>query len=255
MTRLELNVVTLKAGHRTLCRELSVKFHAGENWAILGANGSGKTTLLHAMAGLRTPDGGSVLLDGTPVLSWPTRERARRIGLLFQDYVLTFPSTVIETVLTGRHPHMGRFEFEGAKDRSLAETSLADVDMAELADRSLSTLSGGERRRVEIATVLAQDAPICLWDEPANHLDLRHRTEILSHLARRAARPAHLNLFVLHDVNVIPRLCSHTLLFLADGTVRAGKTTEILTANLLEQAYGCPFREIVDGDERYYLPR
>lgn len=254
MIRLETRGLRLTAGGRTLCRGLSVAFRAGENWAILGANGSGKTTLLHTLAALRAPDEGTVLLDGIDLGAWRARTRARQIGLLFQDYVAAFPTTVLETVLTGRHPHLGRWAFEGDDDRRRAREALAEMDLAAFASRLLSTLSGGERRRVEIAALLAQDPPICLLDEPANHLDLRHCSEVLQQLARRARRPEHLNLFVLHDVNAARYLCSHTLLLFPGGETAAGPTAEIVTPSALERVYRCAFREVRDGTERYYMP-
>lgn len=254
MNRLEARALTLAIGGRTLCRDLSVAFRAGENWAILGANGSGKSTLLRALAGLRAPHAGSVRLDGVDLRAWPARERAKRMALLFQDYPAAFPATVMETVLTGRHPHLGRWAVESEDDRRRASEALDEMKLGAFGPRLLSTLSGGERRRVEIAALLAQDAPICLWDEPTNHLDVRHRGEVLRRLAGRVEQPGHLNLFVLHDVNAAWRLCSHALLFLPFGQTAAGPSAELLTPERLEQAYGCTFREVTDGTERYYVP-
>jgi iron complex transport system ATP-binding protein len=255
MIRLETRAVTLAIGNRVLCRDLSIQFRAGENWAILGANGSGKTTLLHTLAGLRLPDTGSVLLDGMELRAWPARQRALRIGLLFQDYPLAFPTTALDLVLTGRHPHLGRWAFEGEDDIGRAREALAQVALESFDDRLLSTLSGGERRRVEIAALLAQDAPIGLWDEPTNHLDLRYRTQVLRQLCARRSRPGHLNLFVLHDVNIAWQLCDRALLLLPDGSTLAGPASEIITSHILEQVYGCDFRELTNGNEHYYVPR
>ncbi|MFL6646841.1 MAG: ABC transporter ATP-binding protein [Sulfurifustaceae bacterium] len=253
--RLETRALTLAAGGRILCRDLSLGFNAAENWAILGANGSGKTTLLHTLAGLRDPQAGSVLLDGVDIRSFPDRARALRIGLLFQDYPTTFPVTVLDTVLTGRHPHLGRFASEGETDVRCARDALAQVEMSPFETRLVPTLSGGERRRVEIAAVLAQDAPLCLWDEPTNHLDLRHQVQVLRRLVARAARPGHLNLFALHDINAAARSCRHALLLFPGGAWQAGPVREVLTCAALERMYGCRFREtVVDGNERFYFP-
>ncbi len=255
MIRLETRALTLAAGNRVLCRDLSIQFRAGENWAILGANGSGKTTLLHTLAGLHPPHAGSLTLDGAELRTWPARQRALRIGLLFQDYPPAFPTTALELVLTGRHPHLGRWAFEGEDDIGCAREALAQMALESFDDRLLSTLSGGERRRVEVAALLAQDAPICLWDEPTNHLDLRYRTQVLRRLCARRSRPGHLNLFVLHDVNVAWQLCDRALLLLPDGSTSAGPIPEIITPSLLERVYGCDFRELTSGSERYYVPR
>lgn len=255
MARLETQALTIAVGDRVLCHELDIAIGEGENWVILGANGSGKTTLLHTLAGLRAPDGGEVRLDGAPIALCRPRERARRLGLLFQDYDAGFPATVQELVLTGRHPHLARFAFEGDDDRAVAAKALDAVGLGALADRSIATLSGGERRRAEIAALLTQDPPLCLMDEPTNHLDLRHQGEMLRLLAERARRPAHANVFVLHDVSAAARIASHVLLLFPDSSHRAGAAAELLDLALLERVYGCPFEAIVADGRRFYFAR
>lgn len=255
MARLETQALTVAVGDRVLCRELDLTIAEGENWVILGANGSGKTTLLHTLAGLRPPDGGEVLLDGAPIALCRARERAQRLGLLFQDYDVGFPATVRELVLTGRHPHLARFAFEGDDDRAAAAKALDAVGLGALAERSITTLSGGERRRVEIAALLTQNPPLCLLDEPTNHLDLRHQGEMLRLLAERARRPAHANVFVLHDVSAAARIASHVLLLFPDSTYRAGTAAELLDPALLERVYGCPFETMVADGRRFYFAR
>lgn len=255
MIRLQTHALTLNVGERRLCHDLSVEFRAGENWAILGANGSGKTTLLHALAGLHPCTHGHVLLDGREINKWPARERAREVGLLLQDYASAFPANALETVLTGRHPHLSRWAMEGDDDRNLARQALTAVGLASFEQRLLTTLSGGERRRVEIAAVLAQNPSIGLWDEPSNHLDLRHQGEILRLLAARTEQPRHLNLFVLHDINAAQRLCSHALLLFPDGTAQAGPISGALTRTALERVYSCTFEEIHYESRRYYTSR
>ena len=246
--------LTLRIADRTLCNRLDVGFNDGENWVILGANGSGKTTLLHALAGLREPDQGGVLLDDVPVRDIPHRQRARRLGVLFQDFESAFPATVLETVLTGRYPRLERWQWESAEDYRAAETALEAVELAGFAQRPLTTLSGGERRRVEIAALLTQDAPICLLDEPTNHLDLRHQIRMLEMLASRAHRPGHLNIIVLHDVNLAARFGTHGILLFDDGECLHGPLSDMLSRPNLERLYHCRLREIHDDGARWYLP-
>ncbi|GMR03703.1 MAG: ABC transporter ATP-binding protein [Gammaproteobacteria bacterium] len=254
MALLETHKLTLAIAGRTLCTDLSVAFHEGENWALLGANGSGKTTLVHTLAGLRPADGGRVLLDAEDIHTYPPRLRAKRLGVLFQDYEAAFPTTVMETVLTGRHPHLDRWEWESDQDVQMAERALSAMGLTGFSQRPLTTLSGGERRRVEIATLLVQDAPLCLMDEPTNHLDLRHQAQVLRLLAERTNRPGNMNLFVLHDVNLAARYCSHGVLLFGGGDCIHGRLAEILNRTILERLYHCPLREIDAGDGRYYLP-
>jgi iron complex transport system ATP-binding protein len=254
MPRLEARNLTLRIGDRVLLRDLSVAFKAGQNWAILGANGSGKTTLLQTLAGLRRADGGDVLLDGQAIRSIPRRIRAQTLGILFQDAPNTFPATAFETVLSGRHPHLGFWQTESATDRQVAHAALAAVDLADIAGRSIATLSGGERRRVEVATLLAQDAPLCLLDEPVNHLDPRHQIALLRQVCARVQQAGRLNLLVLHDVNLALRFCSHGLLLLANGSTRHGRLDDVLDSTVLEMIYGCAMHEIRSNAERLFFP-
>ncbi len=250
----ELRDLTLDVAGRRLCAGLSARLNAGENWVILGANGSGKTTLLHTLAGLRAPDGGDVLLDGQPLRAYSHRARARRLGVLLQDYETSLPATVIEMALTGRHPHLGRWQWEDEAGRTLAEKALATMGLAGFEERLLPTLSGGERRRAEIAALLVQDAPLCLLDEPTNHLDLQHQVDVLECLAARARKPGHLNIMVLHDINLALRFGTHAILLFGDGTAIQGAIVDIVTREHLEQLYRCRLREVRDGARLYYLP-
>ncbi len=254
MALLQAHNLSLEIAGRTLCADLTVSFDAGQNWVILGANGSGKTTLLHTLAGLRPADAGHISLDNTDIQRMPHRQRARRVGVLFQDFETAFPATVLETVLTGRYPRLARWQWEGAEDYRVAHAALEAVGLADFAPRSLATLSGGERRRVEIAALLAQDSPICLLDEPTNHLDLRHQVQILNQLFERAHRPGHLNISVLHDVNLAARFGTHGILLFDNGECFHGPLPEMLQRPYLERLYHCRLREINADGARWFLP-
>lgn len=251
---LELRDLTLAVAGRRLCEGLNARLNAGENWVILGPNGSGKTTLLHTLAGLRAPEAGEVLLDGQPLRAFSHRARALRLGVLLQDYETSLPATVLEMALTGRHPHLGRWQWEDEAGRVLAEKALATMGLAGFESRLLPTLSGGERRRAEIAALLVQDAPVCLLDEPTNHLDLQHQVDVLVRLAARAHEPEHFNVMVLHDINLAIRFGTHAILLFGDGTTLQGPTHEVVTRERLERLYRCRLREVRDGDRPCYLP-
>ena len=252
--RLETLGLTLRAGGKRLVEDLTIGFEPGQNWAVLGANGSGKTTLLHALAGLRDADRGEVRLDGVDIRQLPSRRRAQQLGILFQDTPLPFPATTFETVLGGRHPHLGFWQHEGPADLEAATAALAAVGLADLAGRVVTTLSGGERRRLELATLLTQDPALCLLDEPVNHLDPHYQMLLLRLVCARAQRPGHLNIIVLHDVNLAVRFCSHGLLLCGDGRTRHGPLDAILDAGVLESVYGCPMREVHIDTGRLFLP-
>ncbi|MEK7840523.1 MAG: ABC transporter ATP-binding protein [Pseudomonadota bacterium] len=254
MTWLDCRALDIVVAGRTLCRGLDAAFRAGEVWGVLGPNGAGKTTLLHALAGLRAPDSGRVRLKEQPLPAIEGRARARSIGVLLQDHDAALPVRVLDTVLSGRHPHLPRLAWEGPEDRRLATEALAVVDMTGTEARLLSTLSGGERRRVEIAALITQQTPICCLDEPTAHLDMPHQIGLLSWFSEQARRNGGLVITVLHDPNLVARFCTHVLLLSGHGDSRQGPVAEVLTAGALSELFGYPVRRLQDGENSCFMP-
>jgi iron complex transport system ATP-binding protein len=242
----------IAASGRTLVRALSFEALAGEFIAVLGRNGVGKTLTLHTLAGLRAPAAGSVELDGRSLAAWSGRGRARRLALLPQTTEDPFPSTVFDTALIGRHPHLPFWQWEGAEDLARAQAALAAVGLAELAARDLTSLSGGERRRLEIATLLAQDAPVCLLDEPINHLDPQHRNEVLE-LFRARADAGGLVIAALHDATLAARHADRVLLLFGDGRWQFGDAGSTLNAASLSELYRVPIEELSSRGRRVFV--
>ena len=162
----------VRVGSICVARGLSVDVRNGELWGLLGPNGIGKTTLLKCLAGLEQPAGGRVLLESREIDELPRKLLARHIGMLQQHTVYVFDSSVMQTVLTGRHPHLAYWEREGPADFEMAQSALASVDLEGFSERSVTGLSGGEARRLAFATLLLQQPDLMLLDEPTNHLDM-----------------------------------------------------------------------------------
>lgn len=239
------------AGKR-VCRDLDLAVSRGECWALLGRNGAGKTTLLHTLAGVRQPAAGSIDFAGRPLASWTARELACLRGLLPQDDYDAFPATALETALIGRHPHLSRWQWERPADFSIARAALAAVDIADAEGQDVRTLSGGERRRVALAALLAQQPELFLLDEPASHLDLSHQLALLERLTALAREQDKALVMVLHDINLAARYCDHALL-LQDGHAVAGPAAELLTAERLSELYGVTLRTLRDGGRNVFL--
>jgi len=252
MALLETHALDVSVGSTTVCHGLDLAITAGSRWGLLGRNGSGKTTLLHTLAGLRPHQGGEIRLDGRPLEAWPRRSRAQRLGVLLQDHHDPFPATVLETVMTGRHPHLRPWQWEGSTDLAIAARALAQVGMAGTEARSVDTLSGGERRRIGIATLLAQAPDLALLDEPTNHLDLHHQVTMLQQL--HTADDRRTLCLSLHDINLAARFCDHLLLLLGDGETMAGPAADLLDPELLTRLYDHPVRCVATPDGDRFFP-
>lgn len=243
-------------GHR-VCAALDWQVGAGETWAILGRNGAGKSTLLNTIAGLRPPDSGTLTVGGHSLSGalrgGDARALARVRGYLAQQQSDPFASTVMETALVGRHPHLGRWDWESAEDRRIAESALAEVDLSSFAEREVQTLSGGERQRVAIAQLLTQQPRLFLLDEPLTHLDLSHQVATMELFGKRADAGAAI-VAVLHDPGFAARYCRQTLLLFGDGEWLAGPTRDVINAEQLTRLYGHPLREVRDDGQRWFFP-
>jgi iron complex transport system ATP-binding protein len=237
-----------------VCRDLDLTILPGERWAILGCNGAGKTTLLHTLAGLRQPAAGTIELDGRRLDAMSPRDVARIRGLLPQDDSDAFGATVLETALIGRHPHLSRWQWEGDNDLRIARAALAALDIAHAESRDVRTLSGGERRRVALATLFAQEPRLFLLDEPSTHLDLAHQLALLDRLTALAGGAAERAIvMVLHDVNLATRFCDHVLL-LDKGEAIAGTATELLTVERLSRTYGVRLSKLAGPASAVFAP-
>jgi len=228
--------LTVSVPGRVLVRELDLELRAGEMIAILGQNGAGKSLTLHTLAGLREAARGHVELDRVPIHSLERKMVAQRLALLPQNSEDIFPATVFDTVLIGRHPHIEPLRWESPHDRQIARQCLQKMDLADLSDRNLATLSGGERRRLAIAQTLAQDPSIFLLDEPTNHLDPQHQLDVLDLFVKRTRLGAAV-VTCLHDVNLAARFADRCLLLYGDGRWHLGDTRDVLTEERLSELY------------------
>ncbi len=238
---------------KTLCRGLDWSINKGERWAILGTNGAGKTSLLHTLAGLRAPSCGEVMVNGEPMARLSRRAIAQRIGLLPQDSSDPFPATVWETVLMGRHPHLHGWSGESEADLQLARAAMARCGLAGWEERPITTLSGGERRRVALATLLTQAPAVLLLDEPANHLDLHHQARLFA-LMKSVCSEGRAAVMVLHDPNHALHHCSHSLLLYGNGHWEAGVSESLLTPERLSHLYGHPLQRISGNGQTLFMP-
>ena len=251
---LEARQLQVAVGERTVIERLDLAVAPGERLAILGRNGAGKSTLLSTLARLRPPAAGAVLLDGEDAALLHPRQAALRRAWLGQFQTDPFGSTVLETALTGRHPHLGRWDWESTKDADIAREALKAAGLAGMENRQIHTLSGGERQRLAIATLLTQAAPLYLLDEPLSHLDLNHQMAVLELFTGTARECGAGVVMVLHDPTLAFRFCDRALLVFGDGRTETAAVHELLTAKTLSELYGYPLRQIDDRGQRCFIP-
>jgi len=253
---LQTKMLTVEIGSKTVCRQLDMTICAGQRWGLLGVNGVGKTTLLHTLAGLRAPVQGEIRLDETLLTELPRRTIAQKIGVLLQTDDDAFPGTVIDTVLSGRHPWLGQWQWEGENDRMLALAALGDVALDGFEQRQVNTLSGGERRRLALATLFTQNPRLFLLDEPTNHLDPHHQVSLLDLLNQRMADATNgrASVMILHDINLTTRFCDHLMLLFGEGEVLCGPAEDILTIETLTRLYGHPVIAVEGPNGPVFLP-
>jgi iron complex transport system ATP-binding protein len=254
MASLQLDQLTFGRGREPLTTPLALKAESGEIWAVLGENGVGKSTLLATLAGLLEPVGGRVCIDGVDVRRCPRKLLARRVGLLLQQAPMDFPFTVYETVSAGRYAHRPGWAGLGTEDDPLIEQAITVCGLQAHRLLPVDRLSGGEQRRVALATILAQNPGILLLDEPVNHLDLRYQAHLLEELRMLARAQGRLVILTVHDINVAARLADRVLLLYPDGQHEQGATTEMLTEQRLGRVFSHPVQRVGDDTLGLWLP-
>lgn len=231
------NDLTLAYETREVVHDLSLAIPREKITSIVGANACGKSTLLRALSRLLKPRRGSVLLDGHDIAQLPTREVARKIGILPQSPTAPEGILVADLVGRGRYAYQRWYRQWSAEDERAVNDALQATNTTSLAGRAIDELSGGQRQRVWIAMALAQGADIMLLDEPTTYLDIAHQIEVLELLARLNAAEGRTIVLVLHDLHQACRYSDH-LVAMKDGRIYAqGRPTEVVDAHMVREVF------------------
>jgi len=237
MTIRTCNIIFGYDPRRIVLHGVTIDIQPGKVTGIFGPNGSGKSTLLSCLNGVLKPQSGSVLIDDCSIECLTHRDIAKKIAVVPQDLPPPISFTVREMVMMGRFSRWDTWQKETVDDHRIVSESLARMKLETLTNVPFNKISGGERQRVILARVLAQDTPILLLDEPSNHLDITHQLETYR-LARSLAQEGRTVLMICHDLLLVPMFTDHAVL-LKEGVVHSeGKPKDVLNTKNIEQVFG-----------------
>lgn len=231
--KIETTELLARLGGADILRGVTLEADRNEMIGVIGPNGSGKSTLLKCIYRVLQPSGGAVLIDGKPLKEYSTRESAKRIAVLAQHNYYNFDFTVLEVVLMGRSPHKKALERDNAEDYRIVRDALKLVGMESFAERSFSTLSGGEQQRVILARALAQETPCLILDEPTNHMDVKYQLQLME-IVKGLDRTV---LAAVHDLNIAALYFDRLYVMQAGVVVASGTPEEVLTPELIRDVY------------------
>lgn len=221
----------------SVIRDLSFSMAPGTLGAVIGSNGSGKSTFVKLLAGILKPIAGEVVLDGISLASIPSIVAARKLAYVPQSFAMVFPFTALEVVMTGRSPFRKPFRFEDEHDRECALKALEVAGAAHLADRLVTTLSGGEQQLVMVARALAQEPTCLLLDEPSSSLDLKHRSALMKTLVHLRDTLGMAVLVVTHDLHLMDKTFDRVIALQHGKLLIDATPAEVLTQSVLAEVY------------------
>lgn len=235
MIRLEQVAVALQG--KMVLQDVTFCLAKGQSVGIIGPNGAGKSTLLQVMGGHLQPAKGQVCFYGKAIHTYRKKELAKRVAFMRQIASATVQFTSYETVMLARYPFLRRFQPERPVDHEIGRLSMERTRTWHLRNRHLDEISGGERQRVFLAQVLAQQPELLLLDEPTTFLDLFHQLELLTLLKQEQTNGLSW-VAVLHDLNLAAQYCDRLLLLNNGRMVMFGTPQEVFHSRRLEEVFG-----------------
>lgn len=229
--------VNIVMGETTVVHDISFIVEAGEFVGIIGPNGAGKSTLLRGLRGLIPVTAGDIRLFEQPVGSLGHKQVARMVAYMQQEVNVGFGFTAEEVVLAGRYPYLKWWQNEREEDYRIARKYMAFTGVEDLADHPVQQVSGGERQRILLAKVLAQETPLVFLDEPTASLDLVYQEEIFR-CCQTMCNQGKTILIIAHDLKLAAKFCSRLILLARGRVIADGTAPEVITVENLEKAYG-----------------
>src|SRR5262245_2543458 len=236
-TVLSCDQLSFSYGTAEVLSAISLPISAGETFGLLGPNGSGKSTLVRLMSGVRLPQRGRVTYAGRDLRTYSREELARAIAVVPQETTIVLPFSVLEVVLMGRSPYLGKFGFESTHDLAVKQRAMEQTEVEALAAREVHALSGGERQRVILARALAQEPQVLLLDEPTAFLDIKHQVAVYDLIKQLSREQGLAVVAILHDLNLAALYCDRLALLKAGRVFCQGTPEQVLTYANVKAVY------------------
>lgn len=233
--------------------DITMELTRSELVGIVGPNGTGKSTLIRCIDRILEPLGGSILLDEKDIKQMGMMEVAKKLGYVPQTISSIFPTTVFDTVLMGRRPHIG-WRSSNSDRRKIVEV-LHLMEIEDIAMKEFNELSGGQQQKVLIARALAQEAEMLLLDEPTSNLDIRHQIEVMEIIRDLIAKKEISAIMAVHDLNLASRYADRVIMMKGGRIFDAGYPPDVLTPENIRSVYGV-HAEVINsnGGGPYIVP-
>lgn len=255
--RIQLNVNDLtftynaKKGLPPVLKDITLDIHGAQLVSILGPNGVGKSTFIHCLNRILDPTEGAVTINDYPVIDIPLKEMAKLTGYVPYSANDSFPLSVTDTILMGRHPHSKIGSLD--EDLKIVEDTLKLIGIEDLADRMFNELSAGQHQKVMLARGLAQQPKILLLDEPTSNLDIKYQLEITRMLKRLSRERNMLIIMISHDINIAAKYSDNMLMILDGGIYAVGRPEEVITPENIEKVYDIRAKVITDAGRPHII--
>lgn len=253
IAELVIQGLSVSFGNKQALQDISFSVNAGECVGLIGPNGAGKTTLMRALLGFISTTTGDVSIKGQSLHHLSAAERAKLFAYLPQGGPVHWPMTVSSIVELGRMPHRHPWRKLSDTDNEAVSHAMIKTDVAQFAERIITSLSGGERARVMLARAIAVGAPFLLADEPAASLDPHYQLEMMA-LLKEQVSPERGVIIVMHDLNLAQQFCDRILVLSGGNMVADGVPSSVLTDSLLQDVFRINTVRWQDNDTAYIVP-
>lgn len=234
---LQVEKLDIEMDQKKIIHDFHLKIEAGEIVSIIGPNGSGKSTVLKAISKMIPTEEKVVFLQGEDLYYLKSKERSKRMSVLFQSNEAPHDLTVEQLVEYGRTPHKKWFQKLNIEDEEIIDWAIEQTGLEAFRHRFVSSLSGGEAQRAWIAMSLAQRPKILLLDEPTTYLDIAHQLQLLE-LIHRVNRELGMTIvMVLHDLNQASLYSDRVCMIQKGKIIKYGTSEEVMTSELIRQVY------------------